>query len=201
MIQFSNCGELSRMDEMYDPCLNLQVVRESTIEELMEIVLPRLTKVITLWEFLLMKVEKGNPTRPHTDDVYREYLKLHDHVKRLCQEYLECVPSEEVSQTIETDPNILRVIYLIPQFLNSALPRLLFSSPEPKGDMHYMGIEHNAAFIIMHVPLEFQVEVSNSNLCHHCQDSRISQLKHFSQSSQKPCGVEPFNFFGRRLRA
>ena len=30
-----------------------------------------------------------------------------------------------------------------------------------------MVIEHNATFIIMHVPLEFQVEVSNSYLCHH----------------------------------
>ena len=96
-------------------------MRESTIEELMEIVLPRLTKVITLWEFLLMKVEKGNPTRPHTDDVYREYLNLHDHVKRLCQEYLECVPSEEVSQTMEMDPNILRVIFKISKYIRTML--------------------------------------------------------------------------------
>ena len=51
-----------------------------------------------------------------------------------------------------------------------------------------MVIEHNPAFIIMHVPL--QVQVSNSNLCHHYVASRISQLKSFSQSSQKPSGVE-----------
>ena len=30
-----------------------------------------------------------------------------------------------------------------------------------------MVIEHNAAFIIMHVPLEIQVEVSNRDLRHH----------------------------------
>ena len=74
----------------------------------MEIVLPRLTRVITLWEFLLMKVEKGNPLRPHPDDIYKEYLKLHDQVKRLCQEYLECLPPEEVG---EGDSSILTVSF------------------------------------------------------------------------------------------
>ena len=64
-----------------------------------------------------------------------------------------------------------------------------------------MVIEHNAVFIIMHVPLEIQVEVSYDNLCHHRLDSRISPLKLFGQSLQKPCGVEPFDFFGRGLRA
>lgn len=83
-----------------------EIVRDSTDEELMEIVLPRLTKVITLWEFLLMKVEKGNPTRPHADDIYKEYMKLHEHVKRLCLEYLECIPSVD---DLKTDSNVLRV--------------------------------------------------------------------------------------------
>ena len=86
--------------------LVFQIVRDSTDEELMEIVLPRLTKVITLWEFLLMKVEKGNPTRPHADDIYKEYMKLHEHVKRLCLEYLECIPSVD---DLKTDSNVLRV--------------------------------------------------------------------------------------------
>ena len=40
----------------------VQIVRECSDEELMEIVLPRLAKVITLWEFLLMKAEEGNPS-------------------------------------------------------------------------------------------------------------------------------------------
>ena len=44
-----------------------------------------------------------------------------------------------------------------------------------------MVIEHNAAFIIMHVPLELQVMASNSYLCHHHIASRISQLNHFEQ--------------------
>ena len=53
-----------------------------------------------------MKVEKGNPTRPHADDIYKEYLKLHDQVKRLCQEYLECLPSSEAP---ENDNSVLTV--------------------------------------------------------------------------------------------
>ena len=39
---------------------------------------------------------------------------------------------------------------------------------------------------------KFQVEVSN--ICHHLLAFRVSQLKHFSQSSQKPWGFNPFNF-------
>lgn len=54
----------------------------------MEIVLPRLAKVITLWEFLLMKVEKGYPSRPHVDDIYREFEALHKQVQKVCQLYL-----------------------------------------------------------------------------------------------------------------
>ncbi|XP_045187149.2 uncharacterized protein LOC123545005 [Mercenaria mercenaria] len=72
-----------------------EITRECSDEELMEIVLPRLAKVITLWEFLLMKVEKGNPAWPHADDIYKEYEKLHEHVKKLCKAYLQFVSEPE----------------------------------------------------------------------------------------------------------
>ncbi|KAL4238926.1 hypothetical protein ACF0H5_003633 [Mactra antiquata] len=79
-----------------------EIMRECTDEELMEIVLPRLAKVITLWEFLLMKVEKGDPAWPHADDIYREYIELHQHVKKLCQEYLEFVSEPDNCQNVES---------------------------------------------------------------------------------------------------
>ncbi|XP_052769541.1 uncharacterized protein LOC128209528 [Mya arenaria] len=76
-----------------------EIVRECTDEELMEIVLPHLAKVITLWEFLLMKVEQGSPPGDvHVDSVYREYENLHSHVRNLCQKYLELIPQLEPVQ-------------------------------------------------------------------------------------------------------
>ena len=55
----------------------------------MEVVLPRLARVITLWEFLMMKVEKGRPPKPNVQDVYSEFEELHKHVKKMCQEQLQ----------------------------------------------------------------------------------------------------------------
>ncbi|XP_069772555.1 zinc finger protein 839 [Narcine bancroftii] len=65
-----------------------ELLKQCDDEELMELALPRLTKVITLWEFLLMKVEKGRPARPQFQDVYREFEMLHKHVKKMAEEHL-----------------------------------------------------------------------------------------------------------------
>ena len=46
----------------------------------MEVVLPRLARVITLWEFLLMKVEKEDQPQPPVDDMLKEYATLHKKV-------------------------------------------------------------------------------------------------------------------------
>ena len=45
-----------------------------------------------------MKVEKGNPAWPHADDIYKEYEKLHEHVKKLCKEYLQFVVEPETER-------------------------------------------------------------------------------------------------------
>ncbi|XP_042194042.1 uncharacterized protein znf839 [Callorhinchus milii] len=65
-----------------------EFLKQCDDEELMELALPRLTKVITLWEFLLMKVERGRPARPHFPDVYKEFEMLHKHVKKMAEEQL-----------------------------------------------------------------------------------------------------------------
>ena len=64
---------------LYEPWF--QLMRQCEDEELMEVVLPRLAKVITLWEFLLCKVERGQPSRPNVGEVYKEFTQLHKKVQ------------------------------------------------------------------------------------------------------------------------
>ncbi|XP_035607800.1 uncharacterized protein LOC118368123 isoform X2 [Oncorhynchus keta] len=65
-----------------------EVTHECDNEELMETVLPRLAKVMTVWEFLLMKVEKERQPKTQFSDVYREFEKLHSQVKKMAQDYI-----------------------------------------------------------------------------------------------------------------
>uniref|UniRef100_A0A4W5N8J6 Zinc finger protein 839 n=1 Tax=Hucho hucho TaxID=62062 RepID=A0A4W5N8J6_9TELE len=65
-----------------------EVTHECDNEELMETVLPRLAKVMTVWEFLLMKVEKGRQPKTQFSDVYREFEQLHSQVKKMAQDYI-----------------------------------------------------------------------------------------------------------------
>ncbi|XP_010891214.1 uncharacterized protein znf839 isoform X2 [Esox lucius] len=65
-----------------------EVTHECDNEELMETVLPRLAKVMTVWEFLLMKVEKARQPKALFSDVYREFEQLHSQVKKMAQDYI-----------------------------------------------------------------------------------------------------------------
>lgn len=49
----------------------------------MDIVLPRLAKVATLWEFLMMKVESSDTNKPNIQSVYQEFESLTEKVKEL----------------------------------------------------------------------------------------------------------------------
>ncbi|XP_060066043.1 uncharacterized protein LOC132546347 [Ylistrum balloti] len=71
------------------------LIRQCEDEELMEVVLPRLAQVITLWEFLLMKVEKGKPSLPHVDDIYHEFEALSKQVQKFCKTYLKPLANPE----------------------------------------------------------------------------------------------------------
>ncbi|KAK3608566.1 hypothetical protein CHS0354_042551 [Potamilus streckersoni] len=66
-----------------------EIIRECDNDELIEELLPRLAKVITLWEFLLMKVEKGKPCKPHMEDIIQEFDSLHKQIQKMCREYLK----------------------------------------------------------------------------------------------------------------
>ncbi|XP_046309025.1 zinc finger protein 839 isoform X2 [Marmota monax] len=57
-------------------------------KDLVELALPQLAQVVTVYEFLLMKVEKGHLAKPFFPAVYKEFEELHNMVKKLCQDYL-----------------------------------------------------------------------------------------------------------------
>ncbi|NXL60776.1 ZN839 protein, partial [Chordeiles acutipennis] len=65
-----------------------ELIQQCDNEDLMELALPRLTKLVTVYEFLLMKVEKGYPAKAYFPDVYREFEDLHNMVKKMAYDHL-----------------------------------------------------------------------------------------------------------------
>ncbi|XP_053331379.1 zinc finger protein 839 [Spea bombifrons] len=67
-------------------------------EDLKELVLPCLTKLITVYEFLLLKVEQDYPQKPRFPSVYKEFERLHSSVKILAQDYfrIQSVNAEKI---------------------------------------------------------------------------------------------------------
>jgi hypothetical protein len=64
-------------------------------EDLIDLVLPRIAKVFSLWDFLLLKVQKGVPRRPQADAIYNEFKTLAKEVKEVCNTFMQ--PSTEKS--------------------------------------------------------------------------------------------------------
>lgn len=56
-------------------------------EDLLDVVSPRLTKIMNVWEFILMKVENSRRSKPQFADVYREFEQLHVQVKKMAQHH------------------------------------------------------------------------------------------------------------------
>ncbi|KAM5177169.1 zinc finger protein 839 isoform 3-T3 [Callospermophilus lateralis] len=65
-----------------------QCLQHCDQKDLVELALPQLAQVVTVYEFLLMKVEKGHLAKPFFPAVYKEFEELHNMVKKLCQDYL-----------------------------------------------------------------------------------------------------------------
>ncbi|XP_041352392.1 uncharacterized protein LOC121370922 [Gigantopelta aegis] len=84
-----------------------EVVKASEDEDLMEIVLPRLVGALTLWEFLLMKVEKGSPSRPHADIIHQEFENLYKTVHKVCKKYLQ--PCKNSSLESGNQKSVLKI--------------------------------------------------------------------------------------------
>ncbi|KAM6336237.1 zinc finger protein 839 isoform 2-T2 [Podargus strigoides] len=65
-----------------------ELIQQCDNEDLLELALPRLTKLVSVYEFLLMKVEKGYPAKAYFPDVYREFEDLHNMVKKMAYDHL-----------------------------------------------------------------------------------------------------------------
>ncbi|XP_055448759.1 zinc finger protein 839 isoform X1 [Psammomys obesus] len=65
-----------------------EALRQCGQEELAELVLPQLAQAVTLYELLLVKVEKSPRQKPFFPAVYKEFEELYGVVKRMCQDYL-----------------------------------------------------------------------------------------------------------------
>ncbi|KAM8783869.1 zinc finger protein 839 [Rhynchonycteris naso] len=57
-------------------------------EDLVELALPQLAQVVTVYEFLLMKVERVHQAKPFFPAVYKEFEELHKMVKKMCHDHL-----------------------------------------------------------------------------------------------------------------
>ncbi|KAL2303972.1 hypothetical protein Nmel_009261 [Mimus melanotis] len=78
-----------------------ELIQQCDNEDLMELALPRLTKLVTVYEFLLMKVEKGHPAKAYFPDVYREFEDLHNMVKKMAYDHLSNSDSVNFQQPVE----------------------------------------------------------------------------------------------------
>lgn len=78
-----------------------ELLQECEIEDFMELALPLLAKLVTVYEFLIMKVEKGHPAKPFFPDVYREFEKLHEMVQNMAQDHFKDVSYLTIHQTLE----------------------------------------------------------------------------------------------------
>ncbi|XP_026554310.1 zinc finger protein 839 [Pseudonaja textilis] len=75
-----------------------ELIQHCTNEEFMELVVPRLTTVVTVFEFLLMKAEKKCQKKAVFPDVYQEFEELHSMVKKMYQDYFN---NSELKQPLE----------------------------------------------------------------------------------------------------
>ncbi|KAL1258317.1 hypothetical protein QQF64_011561 [Cirrhinus molitorella] len=97
-----------------------EFIKQYDDEDLMEIVLPRLARVMTVWEFVLMKVEKGYPSKQQFPSVYHEFEQLHSQVKKMALEYLHTSPASRPAIEVNNigvlqslginDPNALKLL-------------------------------------------------------------------------------------------
>ncbi|GAB0190993.1 zinc finger protein 839 [Grus japonensis] len=78
-----------------------ELIQQCDNEDLMELALPRLTKLVTVYEFLLMKVEKGYPAKAYFPDVYREFEDLHNMVKKMAYDHLSNSDMLSCQQPVE----------------------------------------------------------------------------------------------------
>ncbi|XP_015418283.1 PREDICTED: zinc finger protein 839 [Myotis davidii] len=94
-----------------------EVLQQCALEDLVELALPRLAQAVTVYEFLLTKVEKGHLAQPLFPAVYKEFEELHQMVKKMCQDYVRG-PSPPSQEPLEIkDPEVAESLGITEEFL------------------------------------------------------------------------------------
>uniref|UniRef100_A0A8C6V8E3 C2H2-type domain-containing protein n=1 Tax=Naja naja TaxID=35670 RepID=A0A8C6V8E3_NAJNA len=112
-----------------------ELIQHCTNEEFMELVVPRLTTVVTVFEFLLMKAEKKCQTKAVFPDVYQEFEELHSMVKKMYQDYFN---NSEIKQPLEIKNHkvaeslgITDCCLEVPKIQTNSFPECTESTDEP----------------------------------------------------------------------
>ncbi|KAI4900396.1 hypothetical protein NFI96_017772 [Prochilodus magdalenae] len=127
--KYLNAAAIAEQQEQRRRTRLKEFIRQYDDEDLMEIVLPRLAKVMTVWEFVLMKVEKGHPSKQQFPSVYHEFEQLHSQVKMMAQEHFSISPASRPALEVN-NMEVLKSLGVTD--LPSALT-LLNSSPGQQG--------------------------------------------------------------------
>ncbi|XP_077493686.1 uncharacterized protein LOC144104498 isoform X1 [Amblyomma americanum] len=91
-------GRYADMASMRRKARLKEVTKTCREEELMEVVLPRLSESVSLWEFLLTKCEKGDPPQLQIPDMLIQLEEVLREMRALSQETLVSVePGEEAA--------------------------------------------------------------------------------------------------------
>nr|XP_028562268.1 zinc finger protein 839 isoform X4 [Podarcis muralis] len=105
-----------------------QLIQQCANEDFMELALPRFTTLVTVSEFLLMKVEKNYPTKALFPEVYREFEELHTIVKKMCQDYLS---TPELNNPLAIkNPKVAESLGIIGSDLEMQMVQTIESSPK-----------------------------------------------------------------------
>ncbi|XP_070608013.1 zinc finger protein 839 [Erythrolamprus reginae] len=112
-----------------------ELIQQCTNEEFMELVVPHMTTVVTVFDFLLMKVEKKCRTKAIFPDVYREFEELHSMVKKMCQDYFNNYelkqPLEIKNHKIAESLGITDCCLEVPKIQINSFPECAESTAEP----------------------------------------------------------------------
>ncbi|XP_034961572.2 zinc finger protein 839 isoform X1 [Zootoca vivipara] len=137
-------GRYSRRSQFSSKCLNSmsaehhsifrrkarlkELIQQCANEDFMELALPRFTTLVTVSEFLLMKVEKNCPAKALFPEVYREFEELHTIVKKMCQDYLS---TPELNNPLAIkNPKVAESLGIIGGDLEMQMVQTIDSSPE-----------------------------------------------------------------------
>ncbi|XP_032995259.1 zinc finger protein 839 isoform X2 [Lacerta agilis] len=137
-------GRYSRRSQFSSKCLNnmsaehhsifrrkarlKELIQQCANEDFMELALPRFTTLVTVSEFLLMKVGKKYPTKALFPEVYREFEELHTIVKKMCQDYLS---TPELNNPLAIkNPKVAESLGIIGSDLEMQMIQTIDSAPE-----------------------------------------------------------------------